>query len=113
MDKAPLVADIVSTWRKHGAGRPTLCFAVNRIHAQHMRDKFEEAGVACGYLDCFSKPAERIEVRQKFASGEYAVVCNVGVLTMGVDWDVRCINRTTGVLPHDAQYQNAHPCAFL
>jgi superfamily II DNA or RNA helicase len=27
----------------------------------------------------------------RFASGEYAVVCNVGVLTMGVDWDVRCI----------------------
>jgi superfamily II DNA or RNA helicase len=38
-----------------------------------------------------SKPAERIEVRRKFASGDYAVVCNVGVLTMGVDWDVRCI----------------------
>ena len=30
-------------------------------------------------------------MREKFASGEYAVVCNVGVLTMGVDWDVRCI----------------------
>ena len=56
MDKAPLVADIVSTWLKHGAGRPTLCFAVNRIHAQHIRDKFEEAGVNCGYLDCFSTP---------------------------------------------------------
>lgn len=91
MDKAPLVADIVSTWRKHGAGRPTLCFAVNRIHAQHIRDKFEEAGIRCGYFDCFSKPLERIEVRERFASGEYAVVCNVGVLTMGVDWDVRCI----------------------
>ena len=91
MDKAPLVADIVSTWRKHGAGRPTLCFAVNRIYAQHIRDKFEEAGIRCGYLDCFSKPLERIEVRERFASGEYAVVCNVGVLTMGVDWDVRCI----------------------
>ena len=32
-----------------------------------------------------------MEVRRKFASGEYQVVCNVGVLTMGVDWDVRCI----------------------
>ena len=30
-------------------------------------------------------------MRKKFASGEYQVVCNVGVLTMGVDWDVRCI----------------------
>jgi DNA repair protein RadD len=91
MDKAPLVADIVTTWLKHGAGRPTLCFAVNRIHAQHIRDKFIEAGINAGYIDCFSTPAERIEVRQKFASGEFPVVCNVGVLTMGVDWNVRCI----------------------
>ena len=71
MDKAPLVADIVSTWRKHGVGRPTLCFAVNRLHAQHIRDKFEEAGIRCGYVDCFSTPSERIEVRTKFASGEF------------------------------------------
>jgi len=91
MDKAPLVADIVSTWLKHGAGRPTLCFAVNRLHAQHIRDRFEEAGVRAGYLDCYSTPIERIDVRNKFASGELAVVCNVGVLTMGVDWDVRCV----------------------
>ena len=71
MDKVPLVADIVSTWLKHGVGRPTLCFAVNRIHAQHIRDKFEEAGVRAGYVDCFSTPSERIEVRTKFASGEF------------------------------------------
>ena len=90
MDKAPLVADIVATWRKHGVDR-TLCFAVNRLHAQHIRDKFEEAGIRCGYVDCFSTPSERMDVRSKFASGEYQIVCNVGVLTMGVDWDVRCI----------------------
>jgi DNA repair protein RadD len=30
MNRQPLVADIVQTWLKHGVGRPTLCFAVNR-----------------------------------------------------------------------------------
>jgi DNA repair protein RadD len=91
MDKVPLVADIVATWLKHSPGRRTLCFAVNRIHAQHIRDKFEEVGIRAGYVDCFSTPAERLEVRNKFASGEYQVVCNVDVLTLGVDWDVRTI----------------------
>ena len=91
MNKQPLVADIVQTWLKHGRGRPTLCFAVNRIHADHIRSKFLEAGVRAGYVDCFSKEDERKEVREKFASGEYEVVCNVDVLTLGVDWDCRCI----------------------
>jgi superfamily II DNA or RNA helicase len=91
MDKQPLVADIIETWLKHGVGRPTLCFAVNRAHAQHIADRFEENGVRAGYVDCFTPANERADIRNKFASGEYQVVCNVGVLTLGVDWDVRCI----------------------
>jgi DNA repair protein RadD len=91
MDKVPLVADIVSTWLKLSPGRPTLCFAVNRVHAKHIQEKFAEAGIPAGYVDCFSTSAERQEVRSKFASGEYQVVCNVDVLTLGVDWDVRTI----------------------
>jgi len=91
MNKQTLVADIVETWLKRGMGRPTLCFAVNRLHAQHIRDRFLEHGVRAGYIDCNTPPSERTEIRRKFQSGEYHVVCNVGVLTMGIDWDVRCI----------------------
>jgi superfamily II DNA or RNA helicase len=91
MDKKPLVADIVSTWLKHGVGRPTLCFAVNRAHAEHIQQMFLAAGVSAGYIDCETRAEERKQIRNKFASGEYQVVCNVGVLTTGVDWDVRCI----------------------
>jgi DNA repair protein RadD len=91
MDKKPLVADILSTWLKHGVGRPTLCFAVNRAHAEHIQQMFLAAGVSAGYIDCETRAEERKQIRNKFASGEYQVVCNVGVLTTGVDWDVRCI----------------------
>jgi superfamily II DNA or RNA helicase len=79
-----------ATWLKHGVGRPTLCFAVNRAHAQHIADRFEEHGVRAGYVDCDTPANERADNRRKFHSGEYQVVCNVGVLTIGVDWDVRC-----------------------
>jgi DNA repair protein RadD len=91
MNRHPLVADIVQTWLKHGVGRPTLCFAVNRLHAEHIQQQFEAAGVRAGYIDCDTPGTERNEIRRKFASGEFQIVCNVGVLTMGVDWDVRCI----------------------
>ncbi len=46
MDKRPLIANIVETWMKYGAGRPTLCFAVNRAHAEHIQQMFLEAGVS-------------------------------------------------------------------
>jgi DNA repair protein RadD len=91
MNRHPLVADIVRTWLKHGVGRPTLCFAVNRLHAQHIQQQFEAAGIRAGYIDCNTPSNERKEIRNKFKSSEFQVVVNVGVLTMGVDWDVRCI----------------------
>ena len=50
MDKNALVADIVSTWLERGEGRPTICFAVNRVHAKHIELQFKEAGVAVGDL---------------------------------------------------------------
>lgn len=91
MNKQPLVADIVQTWLKLGIGRPTLCFAVNRLHAQNIQQQFEAAGVRAAYIDCDTPTGERKAIRDKFENGEFEVVVNVGVLTMGVDWDVRCI----------------------
>lgn len=91
MNKPKLVADIVDTWLEKGQGLPTLCFAVDRAHAKHIQQKFEAADVSCGYQDAFTKPEERDEIRKKFHSGEFQVVANVDTLSVGVDWDVRCI----------------------
>ncbi len=91
MGNGKLVAGIVSTWLEKGGNRPTLCFAVDRAHARKIQRQFQNAGVGCGYIDAFTEEAEREEVRKKFESGEYRVVSNVGCLTTGVDWDVRCI----------------------
>jgi superfamily II DNA or RNA helicase len=91
MDKAQLVADIVSTWLERGQDRSTICFAVDRAHAKHIQKLFLEAGVPTGYMDAYTDLPERAEIARQFADGELKIVCNVGVLTTGVDWDVRCI----------------------
>ena len=91
MDKSALVADVVTTWLERGKGRPTLCFAVDRAHAKHLQQKFIEAGVTAGYIDAYTPATEREQIRRRFHAGEVEVVCNVGCLTTGIDWDVRCI----------------------
>lgn len=91
MNKPPLVADVVDTWLAKGEGRPTLCFAVNRAHARHLQDRFTAKGVSCGYVDAYTDLDERKQIETCFHSGRYQVVVNVGCLTTGVDWDVRCI----------------------
>lgn len=91
MDKKNLVADIVSTWLEKGQNRPTICFAVNRVHAKNIQNSFTHAGVTAEYMDAYTDLHERAEIVRKFASGEVKVICNVGVLTTGFDADVRCI----------------------
>jgi len=91
MDKGALVADIVSTWLERGEDRPTVCFAVNRVHAKHIQSQFEASGIMAAYMDAFTPMEERLRIIKAFSVGDVRVICNVGVLTTGFDADVRCI----------------------
>ena len=91
MDKAPLVADIVTTWLERGENRSTICFAVNRVHAKHIQTQFIEAGVSAEYMDAYTNLEDRADIVKRFSNGDVKVICNVGVLTTGFDADVRCI----------------------
>jgi DNA repair protein RadD len=91
MNKSGLVADVVGTWIDRGQDRPTLCFAVDREHAKHLQNKFQEAGITAGYIDAYTDRGERKKIAAQFHAGKIKVVCNVGCLTTGIDWDVRCI----------------------
>jgi DNA repair protein RadD len=91
MDKAAITGDIVETWLRRGEGRSTFCFCVNRRHAQHVAERFLEAGVAAEYMDGATPREEREATFDRFRSGETRIIANVGVLTTGVDLDVRCI----------------------
>ena len=91
MQRGALVADTVTKWLELGEQRPTFCFAVDRNHAATLQDQFRRAGVSCAYMDANTPLKDREGIRRRFESGEIKVVCNVGVLTTGIDWDVRCI----------------------
>ena len=91
VNKTTLVANVVETWLSHAQNRQTLCFAVDRAHAKHLQTQFLAAGICAEYIDAYTEPLDRAAIARRFATGEVKVVCNVGCLTTGVDWDVRCI----------------------
>ena len=91
MDRPIVTGDIVETWLKRGQERPTFAFCVNRKHAQHVAERFQEVGIACEYMDGTTSREDREAIFSRFRSGETRIICNVGVLTTGVDLDVRCV----------------------
>jgi superfamily II DNA or RNA helicase len=91
MNDSTLVADVVDTWLGRAQNRSTFCFAVDRAHAKHLQQQFITAGVSTGYIDAYTPSKEREDIHRKFQDGQNRIVCNVGCLTTGIDWDVRCI----------------------
>jgi len=89
VNQTHLIASIVETWLEKSTGDKTLCFAVNRAHAKEIQSQFQAAGVEAGYIDAHTPMEEREDVSALFHEGIVKVVCNVGCLVAGVDWDVR------------------------
>jgi superfamily II DNA or RNA helicase len=91
MQQGTLTADIVRTWQQLWGKPNTLVFGVDRRHAETIHYRFEEIGVRSAYQDGETPPAERQAIKRGFHNGTYDVVCNIGTLCQGVDWDVRCL----------------------
>jgi DNA repair protein RadD len=86
MDKDKLVADIVSTWHKHGERRRTVCFATGVGHSVHLRNEFLASGVRAEHIDGETPKQERDATLARLATGEIELVTNCMVLTEG--WDM-------------------------
>jgi DNA repair protein RadD len=91
MSEAKLTADVVKTWLEKGEDRPTLAFCVDLGHARKLADEFNSKGVVCGYVDAYTHRRARNELGEAFRARHVQVICSVGTLTTGIDWDVRCI----------------------
>lgn len=91
MTTAPIVGNVVATWKAKHGGAFTFMFCVNRSHARKMQKEFEEAGVPCGYIDGTMDADQRERVFEKYRSGEYKIIASVGCLIVGVDERVECI----------------------
>jgi DNA repair protein RadD len=91
MSGAKIVADVVTTWLERGDNQPTLCFAVDRGHAQLLHDQFGSVGVTSAYVDANTDREERARIIAAFHRGELKVINSIGTMTTGVDVDCRCI----------------------
>lgn len=91
MQEGELTADIIRTWQEKCGKDKTLCYAVDCAHARAIQERFLQAGIACGYQDAKTLDDERKAIKRQFHTGELKVVCNVGTLTTGTDWDCRCL----------------------
>lgn len=87
-----LCADTISSWKKHGEGRPTIVFCVNVKHAESVAELYNRHGVRTVVVDANTNDETRAEIFTALRNGSINCVSSVGVLTTGVDLpEVSCL----------------------
>jgi DNA repair protein RadD len=84
-DKATLIGDIVSHWKRLASGVRTVCFAVSIEHSKHIVQRFRDAGIPAEHLDGTTPQDDRDAILKRLESGQTRIVSNVGVWTEGID----------------------------
>ena len=91
-DDTTLIGDVVSNWARLASDRQTFVFCASKAHSRHLCQRFRDLGVAAEHIDSDTETEERREIQRRLRSGETQVVCNVEVMTYGVDFPpVSCI----------------------
>ena len=100
---------VLNTWlyyTKYAIGKKTIIFNVNVDHSLSVTECFnfmgERFGIQCKHVDGNTPSKERKEIFDWFAATDNAVLCNVGIATMGFDEPtIRCVvvNRATTSMP--------------
>ena len=92
VDKPHLVGNIVKHWKTYASGMPTVVFATNIAHSQHIAAEFVANGINAEHIDCYTPDEERVDIMGRLNDGTTKVVCNVDILTEG--WDepkIQCV----------------------
>lgn len=85
MSEAALYGDMVRSYRALADGRPAVCFAVTRDHSKALASMFTGAGIPAEHVEADTPPKQRAAVLERLRVGTTKIVCNVGILCVGVD----------------------------
>jgi superfamily II DNA or RNA helicase len=85
MKSTVIYGHILDAWKRYGQGRPTLAFGVTIEHSLELATMFNAAGIPAAHIEADTPMSERQRLIMQLESGELKVLCNVGVLTTGVD----------------------------
>lgn len=91
MSDAKITGSITDTWLEKGEDEPTICFATNVAHANHIGSAFDKLNVSNVVITANTDMDDRTPIFDDFADGKIKILINVGTLIAGFDSDVRCI----------------------
>lgn len=85
MNRAELIGDIVNNWIAIADNKPTIVSCVDIKHSRAVCDEFNDQGITAEHMDCHTDEEDRQAIIRRVESGQTKVLCNVFLLSYGVD----------------------------
>lgn len=80
-----LMANLVESYQKHTSGKKAIVFAVDIEHSQCIVERYKMANIPAAHVDAKTPKKERLDILNKFKSGEILVLSNVDIVSEGFD----------------------------
>lgn len=96
------ITNTVAAYEKHSPGAKAMIYNVNVPHSIAVRDAFMAAGYDTKHIDGKTPKTERKEILKWFKTTPGAILCNVGIATIGYDEptiETIIVNRATMSMP--------------
>lgn len=105
-DDKVLVGDIIQHWKRLGENKLTGFFAASVRASISAAAEFNAQGIPAVHMDADTPPEEREDVLQRARNGEVKVLCNYGVLRVGVDLpEMECVQLAVAMNSQNAFIQ--------
>ena len=85
MDTVTIRANIIQTYLKYAKGKKGIVYTINRVHNEHICERFKAAGVKAAAIDSKTPEKERTDIVEDFRKGRIDVLCNVNIFSEGFD----------------------------
>ena len=87
MNERAIYGDVIKTYQRFAPGERSIVYCVSVEHARKTADAFNSAGIRAEFLSAGTPAGRRKQILDGFRSGEFAVLCNVGIISEGVSID--------------------------
>ncbi|MEO1622503.1 MAG: DEAD/DEAH box helicase [Cyanobacteria bacterium J06632_3] len=84
-DRTELVEKIVEEWFRIGRGKRTIAFCVDIDHANHVAEKFRQAGITADTVDGNTSIKDRKKLYHALKTGELMILTSCNVISIGFD----------------------------
>lgn len=85
MDIGSIRAQLLDSYLSLADGKKGIIYAINRIHAKHICNEYENAGYRAVCIDSKTPDTERKDLVKKFRKGQIDIIVNVDIFSEGFD----------------------------